>query len=282
MKKIAVIGTGIMGNGIATNFLKNGYKVTVWNRNPERLKALLSQGAESAQTPQAATAAADIVFEVTANDESSKQVWLGKDGILAGATKQQTLITCATLSLAWVDELAEICAGKGLNFLDMPMTGGRAGAENGKLILLTGGEEKYLEAITPELKAISERIVYFGKAGSGMRYKLILNMVQGIHIAAFGEALRLAREMGLDINKTGTALAERPGGVTTNIAWRDYLKEPNPINFSVDWINKDLNYAKKSAGKIATPLLDLTITKYSQAIKQGRGQADWTDINREA
>lgn len=279
MKRIAVIGTGIMGSGIVKNYLKNKYKVYVWNRNKDKLKELVSLGAVAVNLPQDAAKMADIVFEVTANDESSESVWLGDSGILAGANKNKILITNATLSIPWIDKLALICEQRDFQFLDMPMTGGRIGAETGQLVLLTGGNENLLQILKPDLKVICTKIIYFGKAGSGMRYKLILNMLQGIHITALGEVLSLAKEMGLDLKNVGDSLAERPGGTTTNLAWRDFQKQPKPINFSVDWITKDLRYAKKAAVKTKTPLLDQTLENYNKAILDGLGQKDWTIIN---
>ncbi|MEO6508688.1 MAG: NAD(P)-dependent oxidoreductase [Patescibacteria group bacterium] len=279
-KTIAVIGTGIMGTGIAMNFLKNGYKVIVWNRNKDKVKDLTKKGASSAISPKEATEKADVIFEVTANDESSKSMWLGKEGILEGATSDKVLITDATLSVPWIDELIQICKKKKLTFFDMPMTGGRIGAETGKLVLLVGGEEKKLKSLLDLLSAISEKVVYFGKEGSGMRYKLLLNMLQAIHVVALGEVLNLGKELGLDIDKVGNALAERPGGVSTGIAWRDYHKEPNPINFSVEWITKDITYAKQSAKKTKTPLLDETLSKYKKAIAKKMNNKDWTTVNK--
>lgn len=280
MQTIAVIGTGIMGSGIATNFLKNGYSVIVWNRNKEKLKKLVSQGATIASSPKEAAKKADITFEVTANDQSSQSVWLEKDGILDGAKPGKTVITCATLSIPWVDELVYHCAQKKVTFFDIPMTGGRIGAETGKLILLVGGNPKKLKALEKDLKAVSAKVLYFGKAGSGMRFKLILNMLQAIHVVAFGEVLKLAQEMGLNLKKVGDALAERPGGTTTNLAWRDYQKEPEPINFSVEWITKDLTYAKKAANKTKTPLLDVSLARYQKAVAKKMEQKDWTTINK--
>lgn len=280
MKKIAVIGTGIMGNGIVTNFLKKGYKVIVWNRNKKKLNALVAKGATIATSPKTATEEADIVFEVTANDKSSMSVWLGKTGIMAGADNKKTLITCATLSISWTDELIKLCAKRRFVFFDMPMTGGRIGAESGKLTLLTGGKESKLKKLKKDLKPISNKVLYFGKAGSGMRFKLILNSIQAVHIAGLGEALRLAKDVGLEIKTVGDALADRPGGVITNLAWRDYQKVPNPINFSVEWITKDLNYAKRLSKKVKTPFLDMALKKYRKAIKKKLGQKDWTIINK--
>jgi len=277
---IAVIGTGIMGSGIAANFLKHGHAVTVWNRSPARARALAKQGALVAAAPREAAAKADAVFEVTANDESSRAAWLGEEGILAGAGPRAALVTCATLSAAWTDELARSCATEGRTFLDMPMTGGRVAAESGKLTLLAGGDETALAGLRPLLAAIAGEVKYFGPAGSGMRYKLILNTLQAIHIAGFGEALRLARAAGLDERLVGAALAERPGGVITQLTWKDYPNGPAPINFAVEWIAKDLAYAAGVADALH-PLLDLALAEYRKKIADGEAQADWTAIAKD-
>jgi 3-hydroxyisobutyrate dehydrogenase len=280
MKTVAVIGLGIMGHGIADNFLKNGYKVTVWNRTADKASDLADKGATIASSVKEAVEKADIVFEVTANDQSSKQVWLGQDGIVGVAKPGQYLITCATVSAEWTDELAQQCEQNGLTFFDMPMTGGRMGAESGQLTLLAGGSEDKLVEITTDLKAVAKDVKYFGKAGSGMRFKLILNALQAIHIAGLGEMLRMANAAGLDQKLVGDALAERPGGVITNLAWDGFQDEPKPINFSVEWIAKDLGYAAEMAQAVPHPLLDEAQRLYSQAIEQGYDQADWTKINK--
>lgn len=280
MKKIAIIGTGIMGHGMSLNFLKNGYTVYVWNRSHNRLKELIKNGAIETGSPKEATENADIIFEVTADDKSSKSVWTSKQGILSGADKNKILISSATLSINWIDTLIRLCKQKGFNFFDIPLTGGRMGAESGNLILLIGGDQKKLQTFESILEAISSKIHYFGKEGSGMKYKLLLNMLQGLHMAAFGEVMHLAKELGLDENKVGDALVERPGGVITNLAWDNYKNPPKPINFSVEWITKDLKYAKKSALKTETPLLDQLLKKFKKIILKGKDQEDWSYINK--
>lgn len=280
MKRIAVIGLGIMGHGIADNFLKQGYSVTVWNRTASKAEDLVEKGATLAQSVTQAVKGADMIFEVTANDQSSKDIWLSDDGILATATAKQILITCATLSVVWTDQLAEKCAHAGLTFFDMPMTGGRVAAESGQLTLLVGGEQNKLGAIADVLQAIAKDVKYFGKAGSGMRYKLILNTLQAIHIAGLGEAMRMASAAGLDEERVGSALVERPGGVITTIGWEAFQQDPNPISFSVEWINKDLGYAAEMAETVNHPLLDEAKKLYEKAIEQGYSQADWTKINK--
>lgn len=282
MKKIAVVGTGIMGSGIAANYLNAGYQVFLWNRTKEKLGALAGHGGVIVDTPRDAAQQADIIFEVTANDESSRSVWLGDEGILAGARPDSILVSSGTLSIQWIDELARLCTERGFTFFDMPLTGGRVGAESGNLTLLVGGDKDRLEEVKPDLAAISTQVFYFGPAGSGIRFKLILNMVQGIHMIAFGYAMNMAKDAGMDVGAVGEALAERMGG-TTAMGWRDYQKIPDPINFSVQWIAKDLAYAKEmtSSLHIDTPLLDEALKKYLEAIEKGMGDDDWTVVTRQ-
>ncbi len=268
-----------MGGGMASNFLKRGHEVFVWNRDKEKLSSFVAQGGKIANSPKEACEKADIIFEVTANNESSQSVWLGEEGILAGATTEKVLITSATLSIKWIDELARLCEEKGFTFFDMPLTGGRDGAEAGKLTFLVGGNEEKLNEIRSDLSSVSQKVWYFGKQGSGMRYKLILNMIQAVHIVALGEALKIAENNGLNIKTVGDTLAERPGGIVTNLAWRDYQDIPMPPNFSVKWLNKDLKYAKELAGTLQLPLLDDVIQKYKEAAEKGKGEEDWTIVN---
>ncbi|HYC34445.1 MAG TPA: NAD(P)-dependent oxidoreductase [Candidatus Paceibacterota bacterium] len=279
MKKIAIIGTGIMGSGMALNFLKKGYTVYVWNRTKDNAENLVAQGAILTTTPKEATEKADMVFEVTANDESSKSVWFGEKGIISGATKDKILIASSTLSVRWIDELIEECVKRSLIFFDMPLTGGRSGAETGTLTLLIGGDRETIEKIKPELDAISNKQRFFGKAGSGTRFKLILNMLAGIHMVGFGEALKLAEANELDLKTVGDALAEQPGGTTTNLTWRDHQNNHQSLNFAVKWIVKDLEYAKEFGMNVETPLLDDVLKKYKEALDKGKGEKNWTVVN---
>jgi 3-hydroxyisobutyrate dehydrogenase-like beta-hydroxyacid dehydrogenase len=279
MKKIGVVGLGIMGSGMAENFLKHGYELYVWNRHPKKAEKLVQKGAELCKTPKEVAEKAEMVFEVTANDETSREMWTSGNSILAGASKDSVLIASATLSAAWTDELAELCKQKGFTFFDMPLTGGRVGAETGSLRLLVGGNEAKLKELKPTLEAIAAKIFYFGPNGHGTRYKLLLNMLQAIHIVGFGEAMKMAEASGMDIDKVSTALTDRPGGEVTAVAKASYHHQPNPITFSVEWITKDLDYAKKFADSLDTPLLDDVLAKYHAALNAGKAQTDWTNIN---
>lgn len=266
-----------MGYGMANNFLQNDYEVYVWNRHADRAKGL--DGVTACKTPKEVAEKADMIFEVTANDESSKQMWTGKDGILAGATTDKALIASATLSAKWTDELAKLCKESALTFFDMPLTGGRVAAESGKLILLMGGDKAELEELKPALEAIAAKAFFFGPAGHGMRYKLLLNMLQAIHMVGFGEVMKIAEASGMDLGRVAQGLADRPGGAITAIAKDSYHNQPDPITFSVEWITKDLRYAKELADDMDTPLLEDVLKKYRNALDDGKGRTDWTNIN---
>ncbi|MDQ6984855.1 MAG: NAD(P)-dependent oxidoreductase [Candidatus Dojkabacteria bacterium] len=279
MKKIGIIGLGIMGKGMTLNFLKNGYEVFVWNRTKSVSESIDHEKLTICSSPKEVTEQADIIFEVTANDESSEAVWYGESGILAGASTEKVLIVSSTLSIDYTDKLIKECERNNFKILDIPLTGGRVGAETGNLTLLCGGDEKLVNDLKPTFEAIAANVFYFGPSGSGMRYKLILNFVQGTHIVAFGQAMRIAKDQGMDLEKVGNGLAFRPGGVITEITNKSYFNEPNPVTFSVEWITKDLEYAKKMAKDLDVNVLDATLEKYRETVDRGLKDKDWTAVN---
>jgi len=130
------------------------------------------------------------------------------------------------------------------------------------------------------LKAVAKNIYYFGPSGHGMRYKLILNFLQGVHIIGFGQAMKIAKDNNMNLEKVSMALADRPGGVITEIARRTYFNDPKPITFSIEWITKDLSYAKELAGKLDVSLLDDVLSEYKKAAKKGFSDKDWASINK--
>ncbi|MEW9555852.1 NAD(P)-dependent oxidoreductase [Nonomuraea sp. NPDC050783] len=275
MTKVAVVGLGIMGRGMAANLAASGHDVVVWNRTPGRLPEL-----PEAAGPAQAAAGAEVVFEVTADDASSRQVWLGADGILAGARPGTVLVSSATLSVEWVSELAARCAERGLSFYDMPVTGGAEGARTGNLVMLVGGDPDRPAVLDGVLPAISRQVSHFGPAGAGTRFKLVLNALQAAHLAAFGEAISMAAAAGLDLDQVGRALVERPGGVISQMAWSNLVTPPEPINFSAGWAAKDLSYARRMDAGAHRPVLDAVLSLFSRAVAEGHAQEDWSIVNR--
>lgn len=279
MKKIGIVGLGIMGRGIAHNFLKKKYQLFVWNRTKAVVDVFKNKRAVICSSPAEVAQKADIVFEITSHDQSSKKVWTGKSGILSAARPDSILVASATLSVKWVDNLAALCKKGKTKFMDIALTGGRVGAETGNLTLLCGGNESTLEEIKPTLQAISKKIYYFGAAGQGMRYKLILNFLQAVHVVGFGQAMKIAKTYNMDLKKVSEALVDRPGGISTQIAQKAYFENPPALTFSIENITKDLTYAKKLAKGLGLELLDKTHALYKKGVKKKMSQSDWTAIN---
>jgi len=285
VKKVGTVGAGIMAKGMVQNFLKHGYTVTVWNRTKENAEDLLSAGAAWAASPRAATEASDIVIECVSEDEASREVWTSKEGILAGAMPGKVLIASSSLSLTWTDELSSLCREKGFDFLDMPLTGSRAGAEGGTLRLLVGGEASVLDSIRPELEAISEKIYHFGPAGRGMRFKLILNTLIGIHVNAAAQAAELAKRTGLDVKAVQKALFDGnmgPASPATNMLFNNMHMPDDQVNFAIKWLEKDLRYAQAMAQEygLELDLLNATQQDYAHALESGLSDQDLTKISK--
>ncbi len=283
MKKIGVIGLGIMGHGIAANFLRAGCNLSIWNRSKERTIELIENGAILLKSPKEVTENSDIIIECVADDEASRSVWLGINGILAGATPDKVLTTSASLSLDWTDELSRLCQNNGFRFLDMPLTGSRMGAETGTLKLLVGGDSVVLDEIRSELTAIADKVYHFGPAGAGMRFKLVLNTLQAIHMKATAQAIELFQKAGLDIEQVHHAIFDAPMGPaspTTNLAFLNI--DSDQVNFPLKLIEKDLRYAQDMAKQynMEFDLLNDTQADYERAKVQSLGDQDWTIIKQ--
>ncbi len=283
MKTIGIIGAGIMATGMAQNFLKKNHEVFVWNRTVDHLDTVVDAGAQLCDSPRAVAGKADIVIECVSDDDASRSVWHGERGILAGADNSKILMTSASLSLDWTDELALVCSDKGLRFLDMPLTGSRAGAENGTLKLMIGGDPATLDEIRPELAAIAEKVYHFGPAGSGMRFKLLLNSLIAIHMDAAAQAAELARRAGIDPEAFRHALfdgAMGPASPATDLLLQSLDKCEDHLNFSLKWMEKDLRYAKSMAAKYDASfnMLHAAYADFLQAKNIGLADRDLTAI----
>lgn len=258
MARVALIGTGGMGLGMARRLLRAGYHLTVCNRTPDKARPLVEAGAALARTPALAAAGAEVILSMVGDDGDSQRVWLGPDGVLAGGPKAGTLaIESTTLSLGWVRELDRILTGAGLRFIDSPVTGGRQGAEEGTLTLLVGAHETDLALARPVLEAYGQNITHFGPPGSGTAYKLVVNLMAGAQTVALAEGLLLAERCGLNMAQVVQALTT--GAVASPIvkAYADKMVrgEHLPVtNFLARWMLKDMRYALALAAEKGQPV----------------------------
>jgi 3-hydroxyisobutyrate dehydrogenase len=199
MAHVAFIGLGRMGHGMAGRYLDSGFSVAVWNRSKSKAEDLIARGARWASSPADAADGADAIVTMVADDEASRAVWLGKDGAAVTAKAGTLAIECSTVSYRHALDLARELRGRGLVYIDSPVTGLPDAAANGKLTLLVGAEPADLERARPYLAPLSTTIRHFGAVGTGTVYKLINNLMGAIQIAGIAEGLAIAEQAGLDM-----------------------------------------------------------------------------------
>src|SRR6202012_5989216 len=199
MSRVAFIGLGRMGHGMAGRYLEAGFTGSVWNRSRAKAEDLIARGARWATSPEDAAIDADAVVTMVADDEASRQVWLTKDGAAATMKAGTLAIECSTVSYGHALELARELRSRGLIYIDSPVTGLPDAAASGKLTMLVGAEATDLERARPYLVPLSSTIRHFGPVGSGTVYKLINNLMGAIQIAGIAEGLAIAEQAGLDM-----------------------------------------------------------------------------------
>ena len=259
MTPVAVLGLGRMGRSIATRLLATGYDVRVWNRHRPKAESIVAAGATWAETPaQAATGAAAIYAMVT-DDDASAAVWSAADGALTTASAGSLAIECSTLSARHVEQLAAQAQARGLRYIDCPVTGLPDAAAAGTLALLVGADTADLEHARPFLAAISNTIRHFGAVGAGTAYKLMINLMGTVQIAALAEGLALAERLGLEretvIDAVEHSAAASPQVVRYVRLMAEHARRADP-SFTTALRHKDAAYGVEMAATVgaAVPL----------------------------
>jgi 3-hydroxyisobutyrate dehydrogenase len=207
MAEIAFLGLGRMGTGMAGRLVAAGHRVRVWNRDSSRAGPLVAAGATRAATPAEAASGASHCFAMMADDVASEAAWRGPAGALAALAPGAFAIECSTLSAAHVASLAADARERGLRYVDCPVTGFPEHAAAGTITLLVGAEPDDLEALRPLFAPLAGTVRHFGKVGNGTAYKLMVNLMGAVQIAALAEGIALGRRLGLDDKAVGAALA---------------------------------------------------------------------------
>jgi 3-hydroxyisobutyrate dehydrogenase len=279
--RVALIGLGLMGSGMARRLLGAGFPLSVYNRNPERAAPLAAEGAHAAASPREAAARADVVLTMVADDAAARAVWLGEQGALAGAARGAVLVECSTVTVEWIEELARAAAAAGCVLLDAPVTGSRTHAASGELSFLVGGPLAALETARPVLAAMSRAIVHVGATGRGALLKLVNNFLCGVQAASLAEALALIERSGLDRAKALEVLTNgAPGSpLVKTLSARMTASDYTP-NFLLKLMAKDLSYAMREGGRhgVALTTAASALELYEQAIGDGRGDEDFSVV----
>jgi 3-hydroxyisobutyrate dehydrogenase len=279
--KVALLGLGTMGAGMAGCLQKAGFELTVWNRTRERTAPFEKNGARVASSPREAAEQAEVIIGMLADDNVAQTVWLGDDGALLGAKAGAIIIECSTLSADFVRQLAGRAAQRGCGFLDAPVTGSRTQAASGELRFLVGGDLTTLDRARAVLEAMGKDIVHFGPVGSGAIMKLVNNFVCGVQASALAEAIALIeksgleREAALSILLDGAPASPLFKAVTPRMVSQDYA-----VYFALELMHKDLSYAQKEAGKHGLPLLTAGAARqlFDHAMSKGLGRLDFSAV----
>ncbi len=278
---IAFLGLGIMGSGMAKRSRRAGHSLAVYNRTAEKAKALVADGARLASSPRDAATGAQFIISMVANDDASRDVWLGDNGALAGAAPGTILIESSTVSTDWIRELNEAAGAKNCVLLDAPVTGSRIQAENGELNFLVGGSEVALEKARPVLAPMSRSVVHVGPTGSGALLKLINNFMCGVQAASVAEALVLIERAELDRDvATGVLMNGAPGSPLVKTLFGRMMARDYTPNFYLSLMEKDLAYSIKEAELQNVSLVTARAARgtFERADAAGRGQQDMAAI----
>jgi 3-hydroxyisobutyrate dehydrogenase-like beta-hydroxyacid dehydrogenase len=272
--RVAFLGLGIMGQSMATNLVKAGHEVTVWNRTPGKLV----EGAAIAQTPANAAQGAEVVWLCVSDTDAVEQSIFGVDGAEKSLAEGAIIADSSTISPSATLKFADRVAAKGVAWVDAPMTGSKIGARDGTLVFIVGGEEAQIERLKPLFAAMGKKIFRMGETSKGQATKLAMNLQIAMIFEGFAEALTLASKLGVDIEKMLPLIQAsmvRSGVVEYKapfILQRDF--SPNfPLRLMLKDIRLALDAAKES--RVRLPGLEAVEEVYDVAAEEGQGDLDY-------
>ena len=272
-KNIAYLGLGVMGAPMARHLAAAGHSLTVYNRTAEKAAAwVAAHGGRSAPTPAEAAAGAEVVIACVGADADLEAVTLGPDGAFAAMTPGSLFIDHTTVSAEIARRLAGEGVARGLNVVDAPVSGGQAGAENGKLTIMVGGSEAAFAAAEPIMQAYAQRIGHMGPAGSGQLTKMVNQLGIAGRLPGLYEGVALGMKAGLDMDSVVDVIAKgaAQSWQMDNRA-RTMTRGQFDFGFAVDWMRKDLGLALDEARRLGVPLPLGALVDQFYADVQGMG-----------
>ena len=282
MARVAFVGLGVMGFPMAGHLAAKGHEVTVYNRTPAKAEAWCRQhGGRSAASPREAAAAAEMVFSCVGNDDDLRGVVNGPDGILAGLEADGIVVDHTTASADVARELAAVARAQGRHFVDAPVSGGQAGAENGTLTIMCGGEPDPFLRAEPVLRAYGRAVTLLGPPGAGQLTKMVNQICIGGLIQALAEAITFAQRSGLD---TDQVLATISKGAAQSWQmenrWRTMAEGRFDFGFAVDLMRKDLGIVLDEARRNGSPLpVTALVDQFYRLVQEkGGGRGDTSSL----
>lgn len=280
--KVAFIGLGVMGYPMAGHVAKAGFDVCVYNRTQSKAEKWVEEfGGSFRGTPAEAASGCDVVLSCVGNDEDVRQVIYGADGALSGMAAGSLLVDHTTASASLARELESTLGAKNIGFLDGPVSGGQAGAENGALTVMLGGDQKNYDTALPIIDCYSRFSKLLGPAGNGQLAKMVNQICIAGIVQGLAEGLNFARRAGLD----GEALIETiskgaAGSWQMENRYKTMLADQYDFGFAVDWMRKDLGIALAEAKENGAqlPITEIVDSYYGEIQSQGGGRWDTSSL----
>lgn len=277
MAKVAFIGLGVMGFPMAGHLARKGHQVCVYNRSTTKAATWVAQFAgESATTPREAAQGAELVMTCVGNDDDLRSVVLGADGAFAGMAPGSVLVDHTTASADVARELAVLAAERELGFLDAPVSGGQAGAENGVLTVMVGGELAFYERAAPVIDSYAKMVKLMGSVGSGQLTKMVNQICIGGLVQGLAEALHFAQCAGLD-GHAAMEVISKGAAQSWQLENRhqSMLAGKFDFGFAVDWMRKDLSILLDEARRNGAQLPVTALVDQFYADVQAMGGGRW-------
>nr|WP_290703686.1 NAD(P)-dependent oxidoreductase [Amphritea sp.] len=280
--KVAFIGLGVMGYPMAGHLAQAGHEVTVYNRTAAKADQWCQQHkGSSAATPAEAARDAEIVFTCVGNDEDLRQVVTGTQGVYSSMAQGAVLVDHTTASAKVARELAEIASKQGFEFLDAPVSGGQAGAENGVLSIMIGGQEPAYNTIAPVIDCYAKSAKLLGPAGSGQLAKMVNQICIAGLVQGLAEGVHFAKQAGLDASEVFDVIQHGAAGSWQMVnRHQTMIDDQFDFGFAVDWMRKDLNITLDEARSNGAqlPVTALVDQFYAEVQKLGGNRWDTSSL----
>jgi len=278
MAKVAFIGLGVMGYPMARHLAqKGGHELTVYNRTGAKAEKWVGEyGGRSAATPKAAADGADYVFTCVGNDNDLREVTLGPEGAFAGIRKGAIYVDNTTASAIVARELHDAAQAKGFASLDAPVSGGQAGAENGQLTVMVGGDSDAFEQAKPVIASFAKMVGLMGPAGAGQLTKMVNQICIAGLVQGLAEGIHFAKKAGLDVeNVIGVISKGAAQSWQMENRYKTMAAGKFDFGFAVDWMRKDLSIALEEARKNGAKLPVAAVVDQFYAEVQAMGGRRW-------
>ena len=282
MTKVAFLGLGVMGFPMAGHLAAKGFEVTVYNRTAAKAEAwVAAHGGQAAATPREAAEGAAFVMSCVGNDDDLRSVCLGPDGAFAGMGEGAIFVDHTTVSSKVTEDLAGAAAEKGASFVDAPISGGQAGAENGVLSIMCGGDEAAFDAAEPVMAAYGKTIRRMGGTGAGQLTKMVNQICIAGLVQGLSEGLHFAEKAGLDIRDVVAVISQGAAGSWQMANRYETMADDHfDHGFAVDWMRKDLGICLATANETGAslPVTALVDQFYKDVQKLGGGRWDTSSL----